>query len=101
LYKRYLSFGKQFYDRESQGKLQTVLSYPMEVLMFLHVTQQIATASFQVLARYVVMLVISWQLSLIGLLVAPVVALGIRWKARGVRQRARERHQLMVQIGKE
>ncbi len=101
LYRRYLSFGKQFYDRESQGKLQTVLSYPTEVLFFLHVMQVLANSLFQVLARFTIMLFISWQLSLLATLAAPVIAIGIRFKAKGIRTRSEERHQLLVQLGKE
>jgi subfamily B ATP-binding cassette protein MsbA len=101
LYRRYLSFGKQFYDSESQGKLQTVLSYPNDVLFFLYTIQQIATALSQVAARFVVMLLISWPLTLMGLLAAPVLALGIRWKARTITEKSTKRHELMVQLGKE
>ncbi len=101
LYRRYLSFGKQFFDRESQGKLQTVLAYPAEVLFFLNTVQIVSASAFQVLARFAVMVVISWQLSLLSLLAAPVLAIGIRLKARAISRLSHDRHAVYMQTGRE
>ncbi|MDD3897008.1 MAG: ABC transporter ATP-binding protein [Candidatus Peribacteraceae bacterium] len=101
MFKRYLSFGQQFFDRESQGKLQTTLAYSNEVLWLLNVIQTTSASLFQVLARFVVMLCISWQLSLSTALILPLLYIAVRIKANKIRHISRERREAHMQLARE
>jgi subfamily B ATP-binding cassette protein MsbA len=80
IFARFLSFGKQFFDRENRGHLQSVLN---------NFTNQISgntrrffysLINFSMLFAYIsIMFVISWKLSLLVLLLFPLLYLSLKW----------------------
>ena len=101
MFNRYLSFGKLFYDRASQGKLQTTLSYPDAVLGALLMVQQISVALFEMAARLVIMIIISWKLTLLAASILPVLYIFIKIKARAVKRISIERRNVHLEVGRE
>ncbi|MDD5469757.1 MAG: ABC transporter ATP-binding protein [Candidatus Peribacteraceae bacterium] len=101
MFRRYLSFGKQFFDKESQGKMHTTIAYSDEVLALLNTIQVTSSSFFQVLARFIVMLVISWKLSLATILVLPILYIAIRMKANRIRRISREKREVQLQLARE
>ena len=101
IYKRFLSFGKLFFDRSSQGELQTTLNFVQHILMMMRVVNAIANAAFQVVFRLIVMVIISWPLTIMAALTMPVLYCFIKLKAKTIKKYSRLRTKMHLEIGRE
>ena len=73
IFDRFLTFGKLYYDRVSLGRLNTVLVKFSQVTSGqLNSLQKLASQIFSLVAYFAIMLFISWQLTLLTLLIFPV-----------------------------
>jgi len=89
-FERYLVFGKSFFDRNSTGRLNSLVDYHHDVL---NLYQGIVRAASTVLllgAYFSVMLVISWPLTLVGLVIFPLLQLLSSWFLRRSHRTAEE-----------
>ncbi|MDD3897315.1 MAG: ABC transporter ATP-binding protein [Candidatus Peribacteraceae bacterium] len=99
--RRYLSFGKLFFDRESQGEINTTILYAQHVLLLLTSLLRIISMGLQICARVVVLLVISWKLTLVSMLVFPVLFLSVRVLIRQIGQSARQQRVLWLRMSRD
>jgi ATP-binding cassette, subfamily B, bacterial MsbA len=87
IFNHFLHLPANFYDRESSGKLLSLLIYN---------TEQVATActdailvilqeGLSLIGLLIVMFIISWQLTLLFLITAPIVSLIIRYNSKRLR----------------
>lgn len=100
LFARYLSFGKAYFDRMNPGQLTAVLEYRHDVLHVFHTFIRISGTSLILCAYFVVMLLISWRLTLIALLLFPVVHFGTRSLLRKATAASRTAKQATLEISK-
>ena len=90
IFERYLSFGKLFFDRTNAGHLKYMLTggngLIVEELINLHA---IFTTAFMFVVYIIIMVVISWKLTLLVILVFPILNFSIRWLITKIRQTSR------------
>lgn len=90
VFRRYLSFGKDFFDAHSTGKMAAVIDYNHDFLNLFKGLLRLTSETLVVTVCVVVMFAISWRLTLIVLLVVPFLHFVRRWiagkTARSVRQ---------------
>jgi subfamily B ATP-binding cassette protein MsbA len=79
---RYLSFGKLYFDRTPQAHVHEVLEYARVVLRILDLAENTVNAVLRVATQLVVMVAISWPLTLLTLVVVPVMRYTDRWIVR-------------------
>jgi ATP-binding cassette, subfamily B, bacterial MsbA len=79
---RYLSFGKLYFDRMPQAHVHDVLEYARVVLRILDLAENAVNAVLRVATQLVVMVAISWPLTLLMFLVVPVMRYTDRWIVR-------------------
>jgi len=99
--KRYLSFGKLFFDRESQGEINSTILYAQNVLVLLTSLLRIITSGMQIFARVVVLLIISWRLTLLSMLVFPILLVSIRILVHQVVKLARQQRELWLRMSRD
>jgi ABC-type multidrug transport system fused ATPase/permease subunit len=76
---RYLSFGKLFFDRTPQAHVHEVLGYAHAMLRVLDLIENAINSLLRLAAQVVVMVAISWPLTLLMLLGVPVMRYADRW----------------------
>lgn len=80
LFERYLSFGKQFFDRNNSGYLQNILihftNYITQEIRNLH---EAFNCFFSLIIYFVIMWVISPKLALITILLLPISNYSLKW----------------------
>ncbi len=102
IYERYLSFGKQFFDKSSMGHLQQILiSYANEVGSQLMVVNQSLILFFSLLISLVIMWVISWELTICLLLVFPVLFVSTRSIIKKIKRSSQIFAKLFSSLGRQ
>lgn len=71
--RRYLSFGKQYFDGVSQGHVERVMTFSTVTIDLLDMLERAIRNILNIAARLVVMALISWRLTLFALIVLPVL----------------------------
>ncbi|HQH29054.1 MAG TPA: ABC transporter ATP-binding protein, partial [Oligoflexia bacterium] len=85
IFKRYLQFGKLFFDRHSLGFLQQVLTtYVYQVANVLGTANELIYAVTTLIVYVGVMLYISWQLTLVFLALVPILYFAYNWLVRKI-----------------
>ena len=91
IFKRYLRFGKLYFDRTSVGYHTTMIAqYTSNVVRPLFTTDKYISAVFSIAAYLVTMLLISWKLTLIALPAFLIVHLLMTFVIRRIAQTSRE-----------
>jgi len=86
IFSRYLDFGKMFFDRDSQGSIQQVLlGFSSEVSERLNGVNTAINYIFLILAFVVVMFIISWKLTILTLLIAPLFYYSTLWLIKKIK----------------
>jgi len=80
IFSRYLSFGKLFFDRTSQGYLQDILlNFTRMVSGELKNLNGLLTHFFMLVVYCVIMFTISWKLTLLTMIAFPLLHYALRW----------------------
>lgn len=80
IFARYLSFGKQFFDRNNTGSLANVLlNFTKTLTERLSSLEFISTQLFMLIAYLAIMFAISWKLTALTLLIFPVLNYSLKW----------------------
>lgn len=80
IYERYLSFGKLFFDKNNSGVLyQVIVDFVGQISHELEVMETSLFSLFTISVYYVIMLFISWKLTLFVSVVLPVLYFSLRW----------------------
>ncbi len=87
VFARYLSFGKQFFDRNSQGYLNNIItgfiSLIAQNLMLLHTA---LSHSFMLIIYVILMFLISWKLTLVTLFIFPLSYYTLEWLIKKIKK---------------
>jgi len=81
-FRRYLLFGKAFFDKHAPGKTASILDYHHDLLNLLKKLLELVSDTLVVAISLFVMAIISWKLTLVSLLVFPTMYLIRQWIAR-------------------
>jgi subfamily B ATP-binding cassette protein MsbA len=81
-FRRYLVFGKPFFDKHGAGQTASILDYNHDLLNLLKKLLELISETAIVVIYLVVMVVISWKLTVVSLLVFPTMHLIRRWIAK-------------------
>jgi subfamily B ATP-binding cassette protein MsbA len=73
VFERFLTFGKMFFDRTSQGYLLMVMNYSDYMLVVLRTFENFTNKIFTLAVYFTVMLMISWKLTIITLIIFPIL----------------------------
>lgn len=87
---RTLSFGMQYFDRASPAAVSYAVGYSETLLSFLRVVEQAADAIFRLTAMAIVLVSISWQLTLFLCLAVPFLGVLERHMVRRSQRAAEE-----------
>jgi ATP-binding cassette, subfamily B, bacterial MsbA len=79
VFNRFLDFGKMFFDRTSFGYLMMVLNYSDYVMSMLRVFELSVDKLFTLAVYFVIMMMISWKLTLVTMLVFPMLHYSLRF----------------------
>ncbi len=90
LFRRCLGFGKLYFDRENQGRLQAVLADTGELIDLLAVLQRGALHLLTLLAYVILLFWISWRLALFVLAFFPLTHLLVRALTRTIERLSRQ-----------
>jgi ATP-binding cassette, subfamily B, bacterial MsbA len=97
-FRRYLVFGKPFFDKHGAGQTASVLDYNHDLLNLLKKLLELISETAIVVIYLVVMLVISWKLTLVSLLVFPAMHLIRRWIAKRTSHAVAESHEKTLRV---
>ena len=81
-FRRYLVFGKAFFDKYGAGRTASILDYNHDLLNLLKKLLELISETSIVGIYLIVMVVISWKLTLVSLLVFPAMHFIRQWIAR-------------------
>jgi ATP-binding cassette, subfamily B, bacterial MsbA len=100
-YKRYFRFGKFFFDTTSQGYTKTILDYADRSTKLVDVFQRTTHSVFRLGVHLVVMVFISWPLTVFVLVAFPVLQMVINALVRWVQRAHEESTQVGLEKGRE
>jgi ABC-type multidrug transport system fused ATPase/permease subunit len=87
VFKRYLSFGKLYFDRSSIGYLSEVLmGFTQQIGGQLKTVHQVLTMNFMLIVYFAIMFAISWKLTLLVLLTFPLLHYSLNWLIKQIRR---------------
>jgi len=86
MFKRYLHFGKKFFDNVGVGKLYAVLTqFTSEVSHALPILNSLILASLMIITYVGILLVISWKLTLVTLIIFPLQYHALNWLVKKIK----------------
>jgi subfamily B ATP-binding cassette protein MsbA len=87
VYERYLSFGKLFFDQHNVGYLYQVLTgYTAQIAQQLDILNSVLFSVFSLTVYFVIMLFISWPLTIFVVVVSPVLYFSVEWLFKKIRK---------------
>jgi subfamily B ATP-binding cassette protein MsbA len=90
IFNRYLSFGKLFFDRSSEGYLHNLLTgFTNTIANSLIGLQDIISGFFMVIVYFIIMFMISWRLTFFTIIVFPVLYYSLGWLINKIKKTSR------------
>jgi len=78
VFNRFLSFGKLYFDRVSQGYVNKVMEYSRNVLGLVGLAHSVVREILDILVHFAIMVFISWKLTLYSIMLFPILHFLIR-----------------------
>jgi subfamily B ATP-binding cassette protein MsbA len=100
VFDRFISFGKLYFDKVSQGYINTVISYSGDLLRLINLVQDTFRQGLNILVNFFIMLFISWQLSLFTVAVFPVLHFSLRIIIRNIEKVAKKQNLARISLGR-
>jgi len=101
IYKRYISFGKLFFDQHNAGHLHTILlGFSGRIMRSLGAFQSALQACFTLAVYLGIMLWISWHLTLFVLLVFPILFFATQWIIQKIKASSRRQSKASLELGR-
>ncbi|UCC94928.1 MAG: ABC transporter ATP-binding protein [Candidatus Omnitrophota bacterium] len=101
IFERYFSFGKLYFDRSSHGYIRQVLFFLEQMLNLLEIIARTLVAIFTLLVYLVIMVAISWQLTIFALTIYPILNYAIRWIVIRIKRAAESRTNALMKLSRE
>ncbi|UCG35507.1 MAG: ABC transporter ATP-binding protein [Candidatus Omnitrophota bacterium] len=101
MYKRYLSFGKLFFDQMSTGYLyQVLIGFTERIALELRVLQVIMYRLFSLIVCSMLMVVISWRLTLSMIIIFPICYIVLNWIVKKIKISSKHFAEASSDLGK-
>lgn len=99
IFKRYMKFGKIYFDKSSIGYLTEVLMrFTSEIADFLRQLNSFLLNIFMLLFYVALLCIISWKVTLASLFLLPIMTYSVSWLIKKIRQGSRKQSNLEVKI---
>lgn len=100
LFSRFVSFGKLFFDRTNNGYINLVLGYSGAVRKLFDFFQNSLTTIFTLIVRIIIMLIISWKLTIVALLALPFLHYSLDSVLKRLGMFAIQRKAIQIELSK-
>lgn len=101
IFGRYLSFGKMYFDRTSQGTITGMLGFADQIVELLRTSAAILTTFFSIIVYLIILSCISWKLTLFVLVVFPAYYYSVQWVIKLIHTTAQQRTVLSLDLNRE
>lgn len=98
---RCLSFGKLYFDRTSQGYINQLLRFLNAIVSLFDGLADLLISIFTFVVYSIIMLRISWELTMFSLMVFPILAYSLRWIIQKIRKTAKAHTDVTIQLSRE
>lgn len=99
VFDRYLRFGKRYFDRTGQGKLQTIAGYCEQISFMINQLLAGVIAGAKIVVFVGILLYISWPLTLVTLCMYPCLNYVLRRLTSPIRDLSKEKQETSLRIG--
>ncbi|MEI8175381.1 MAG: ABC transporter ATP-binding protein [Candidatus Omnitrophota bacterium] len=100
IFNRCISFGKLFFDQTSQGYVHLVLRYSENVIDLVRAFEKLVDNFFILIVYFVIMLFISWRLTIVTICLFPILYLSLRLMIRKLEQIATSQNTVQVELSR-
>jgi len=100
VFNRFLSFGKLYFDRVSQGYVSKVMEYSRNVLGLVGLAHTVVREVFDILIHFAIMVFISWKLTLYSIILFPILHFLIKGIAKKINKLAVQNTETEIGISK-
>lgn len=101
VYDQLFSFGKHFFDTVSQGYLRTYIQYAHESVAIIDIARLFLQTLLRIVAYLSVLVLLSWKITLIVAVVAPLLHYSVKTLVQSVRQLHRKATKVWMEKSKE
>lgn len=98
IFQRYMKFGKAYFDTHNAGKLAEVINHHYDLLDLFRSLLRAITELLTLLTYLLIMLIISWRLTLVVIMLFPLGQLIRGWIANHIRKPSEDAHSESMQI---
>lgn len=101
IFDRFLSFGKMFFDRTSQGHIGSAIGFAEQMSSLFGILNSALISVFTLLVYLGIMLAISWKLSIFALMIFPVFHYSVGWIVSKIRKTAALQTETVLKLSRE
>ncbi|MBN3040031.1 MAG: ABC transporter ATP-binding protein [Candidatus Omnitrophica bacterium] len=101
LFKRYLSFGKLYFDRTSQGYVDQLLIFVDEIAKIFEVMGEVAVSLSIVIGYLVIMFSVSWEMTMFSLIIFPTLWIALKWVVKKIKKTGQRHAEVCLRLGQE
>jgi len=101
IFARYLTFGKLFFDRNSQGSISETLGFSKHIGDFLDAIVAFFHATFTISIYAILMVMISWRLSIFAALIFLVLHYSLKWIIQKIGKTGKQHTEASLRLGRE
>lgn len=98
IFQRYMQFGKAYFDTHNAGRLAEVINHHYDLLELFRNLLRAVTDLLTLVTYILIMLIISWRLTLVVILLFPLGQLIRRWIANHIRKPSEDAHSDSMKI---
>ena len=100
IFDRYLSFGKLFFDRTSQGYLTMVIHYSDTVMNMLEVFEKSVNNLFTLIVYFTIMSLISWRLTIVTIFIFPILHFSLKFIIKKLQDTAMLKNKFWIEMNR-
>ncbi|MBD3245680.1 MAG: ATP-binding cassette domain-containing protein [Candidatus Omnitrophica bacterium] len=101
VFQRYLTFGKLYLDKISQGYIQSDLLFADRVVRLLDALGKLLIAGFTLVVYFSIMVFVEWRLALFAVVVLPALHFSLRWLIKKIRRTAQLQSRVALKMGRQ
>jgi len=101
IFNRYLVFGKQYFDKTSQGQMGQMLTFSTEIVRTLDVLATFFIKTFTIIVYFFMMFLVSWQLTLLSTVLVPITMYSLRAMMKRMKRTSELNARAEIQLNRE
>ena len=100
-FKRYISFGKMFFDKQSLGVINKTIDYAEQITHLLDLFAESLKQAFTFVIYIVILFMISWKLTLFAAIIFPISHYSLKWVVAKIRKTANLKTKTTLKLSQE